>query len=389
MKRNRKVYLGAGILVALTLVVLVMNSGGKEAETVQVRQGNITRVVVDTGTVQHPTNYDIQATQSARVVQVPVETGQLVKQGQALVMLENLDLTVQMSDVRSQLSQAKTTASGAQAALERIQLELKDATDNFDRVQQLFQAGAIARADYDKARLQVETTRQNLSEQRSRLDTALAQESGLNQSLRQLTGKEQQLVIKSPIDGIVLSLPAQQEQVLTPGTLLASVAVPDSLEVKADILSDDLGEVKLGQKVTITAPVLGQKVLMGEVKKIYPRAEEKQSALGVIQRRVPVIIALRDLANLQSGYEVSVAIETLSRQNVLVVPREAVLTMGDGRKEVMVVVNNRVQHRPVQTGISDQENIEITDGLGAGEQIVKDGSLSLAEKTKVKPINTK
>lgn len=389
MKRSRKIYLGAGILVALTLVVLVMNGGGKEAETVQVRQGNITRAVVDTGIVQHPTSYDLQATQSARVVQVPIETGQLVKQGQTLVVLENLDLAVQMSDVRSQLSQAKTTASGAQAALERIQLELKDATDNFDRQQQLYQAGAIARADYDKARLQVETTRQNLSEQSSRLDNALALESGLNQSLRQLTSKEQQLVIKSPVNGVVLSLPAQQEQVLTPGTLMASVAIPNSLEVKADILSDDLADIKIGQTVSITAPVLGQKTLVGEVKKIYPSAEEKQSALGVIQRRVPVIIALRNLANLQSGYEVNVAIETLSRQNVLVVPREAVLTTGDGRKEVMVVVDNRVQHRPVQTGISDQENIEITDGLEAGEQLVKDGSLSLAEKTKVKPINKK
>lgn len=386
MKRRKKVYLGAGILAALALAVWAFTGGGKEVETIQAQQGGIIRTVADTGYVQPATNYDLHATQSARVVQVPVETGQLVKEGQTLVVLENLDLKVQISDVRSQLSQAKTTADGDRAAMERTQLELNDARENLARMQKLFQAGAATRVDFDKARLQVETTQQNLNEQRSRLDSALAQAAGLSQSLQQLNAKGQQLVVKSPVDGTVLSLPVKQEQVLNPGALLTSMAVAEQLEVKADILSDDLAEVKLGQKVAITAPVLGQKVLVGEVKQIYPRAEEKQSALGIIQRRVPVIIALPDPANLKPGYEVRAAIETLSRQEILVLPREAVRTTGDGQKEVMVVVNKQVHHRPVQTGISDHKNIEITGGLVAGEQVIKDGSLDLKEKSKVKPV---
>lgn len=387
MKRNKKWYFGAGIMAAIVLAVLALTTGEKEVEMVQVRQGSITRAVIDTGYVQPSADYDIQAAQTARVAQVPVETGQPVNQGQTLVVLENLDLAVQISDVRSQLSQSETTAAGARAALERIQLEMKDAQENFDRMQQLFQAKVISRADYDKARLQVETARQNLSEQRSKLDSALTQGDGLQQSLQQLTGKERQLVVKSPVDGTVLNLPAQQEQVVSPGTLLATVAAQNSLEIKADILSDDLADVQTGQKVSVTAPVLGQQTLVGEVKKIYPRAEEKQSALGLIQRRVPVIIGLSDLANLKPGYEVKVAIETLQRDNVPVVPREAVRTTAGGQKELMVVVNNRVQRRTVQTGVSDQESIEITGGLTAGEQIIRDGSLDLAEKTKVKPVN--
>lgn len=389
MKRRKKVFLGAGVLAALVLAATVLAGGGKEAETVQAQQGSITRTVEDNGYVQPAKNYDIHAVQNARVVQVPVETGQQVKQGQTLVVLENLDLGVQISDVRSQLSQAKTAADGARAALERTQLELEDARENFARVEELFRAGATSRVEYDKARLQVETCEQSLKEQSSRLDSALAQVAGLSQSLQQLSTKEQQLVVKSPVAGTVLSLPAKEEQVLNPGALLVSVAVPDQLEVKADILSDDLAEVEVGQKVTITAPVLGQKVLTGEVKQIYPRAEEKQSALGIIQRRVPVIIALPDPANLKPGYEVRVAIETQSRQDVLVLPREAVRTTRDGQKEVMVVLSNRVYHRTVQTGLSDHKNIEITGGLNPGDLVIKDGSLDLKEKSKVKPVTQK
>lgn len=387
MKRIKKVYLGGGILAALALAaLLVLTGGGREVETVQAHQGGITRAVKDTGYVQPSTDYSLYAAQTARVVQVPVKTGQAVRRGQVLVVLENLDLNGQINDTRSQLSQAEAAAATARAAIERARLELQDARDDHKRIEELYRAGGISRVEYEKSGLLVEARVQSLNEQNSRLESALAQAAGLSGSLRQLAAKERQLVVESPVDGTVLSLPARQEQVLNPGALLASVAAPERLEIKADILSDDLAEVREGQKAAITAPVLGQKVLAGEVKQIYPLAEEKQSALGIIQRRVPVIISLSDPDRLKPGYEVKVAIETASRPNALVVPREAVRTTGDGRKEVMAVIEGRIQRRTVETGISDGENIEVTSGLEAGSMIVKDGSLSLPEKTKVKPL---
>jgi HlyD family secretion protein len=384
LKRKTIIYLVIAVLAVLVMAVWAYANGGTKVETVQAKQGGIIRAVTDTGYVQAVTNYDIHATQSARVLEVPVETGQAVASGQTLAVLENLDLALQISEVNSQISQAAAAATGARAALERLQLELKDAQDNLARSQELFQAGVISRVDFDKAKLQVDTAQQNISEQNSILESALAQGAGLNQSLRQLSAKERQLIVKSPVNGIVLTLPVKQEQVVNQGALLVNVAVSDQLEVKADILSDDLADVEIGQRATITAPVLGQQALVGEVKKIYPQAEEKTSALGVIQRRVPVIITLPEPVHLKPGYEVRVSIETMSRQNVLTLPRESVRTREDGQKEVMVVIDKRIHHQPVKTGISDQENVEISSGLTAEDQVVRDASLDLAEKTRVK-----
>lgn len=78
------------------------------------------------------------------------------------------------------------------------------------------------------------------------------------------------------------------------------------------------------------------------------------------------------------------AVETKTRQSVPVVPREAVRTTANGRKEVMAVSEERVIHRTVSTGISDRYLVEITGGLEAGEEIIRDGSLDLKEKAKVK-----
>lgn len=386
MKLGKKFIVGAGLLTVLAAIGWLVVNSGLEAKIVQVQPGDLVCTVEDSGYVQPATNYDIHATQSARVLQVPVETGQQVRQGTTLVLLENLDLAVQVSETRSQLSQAQNTVAEATAALERMQIELSNARENLKRMQMLLHSGAIAQTEYDQAKLLADTSQQSLNEQQARLDSAQAQINGLNQSLRQYSLKEQQLVVKSPVDGIILSLPVKQEQVVTPGALLASVAISDVLEIKAEILSDDPAEVHEGQKVNITAPVLGQKVLRGTVQQIYPRAEEIQSALGIMQRRVPVIITLPEPDNLKAGYEVRVAIETLSRQNVLLLPREAVRTIEDSRREVMLLVDNKVNHRLVETGLSNQEYIEITGGLSAGDTVLKDGSLDLKEKARIKPI---
>lgn len=384
MKSKKFVYGGIAVLAVAIIAGAMLLSGGTAVETAEVQAGSITRVVEDTGYVQPATDYTLYASQPARVSRIPVETGQNVVRGEVLLVLENQDLAAQITEARSRLAQARAAAEGARAGLERTSLEIKDAGENYARVKELYEAGAVTQVDYEKARLLLESLQQALEEQNSLLAGAQAQIDGLEQSLGQLSDRERQLVVTSPIDGTVLDLPVKLNQVLAPGTPLASIAAPDQLEVRADILSDDLAEVKLGQKVTLTAPVLGDHSLTGEVVKIYPRAEEKQSALGIIQRRVPVIIAISDPANLKPGYEVRVSIETRHKDDVTVVPREAVRTTKDGQRVVMVVVDNRVRHQVIETGLSDRENIEITGGLARGDLIVKDGSLDLPDKARVK-----
>lgn len=384
--RKKRVFLitGAAVVALVVLAGLVFSSG-TEVETVKAESGDIISTVTDSGYLQPVTNYDIHATQTARVVRVLVETGQAIRQGDTLLTLENLDLAAQISEVQAQLSQTQTTIDGAVAAVERTQLELQDAQESLARLQQLYQAGAISQVELTQAQLQVDTIQQNLREQQASADNALAQKEGLQHSLQQYAAKEQQLVVRSPVDGIVSGLPVKQEQVLLPGDLMVGVAIPEQLEIKADILSDDLAHVEVGQKVIVTAPVLGERELVGEVKQIYPRAEEKQSALGILQRRVPVIISLPDLGNLKDGYEVKVAIETMSRREVVILPREAVRTGPDGQKEVMVLVDRRVRHRLVETGLNDQSNIEIISGLSVGDEVIRDGGMELKENAKVKP----
>ena len=385
MKKTwKKAVLAAAAVAVLAVGVLLFVNRGKEVEVAEVSFGSIVRQVVDTGCVQAAASYDLQAAHSARVTEVLAETGQAVRRGEVLVLAENLDLAQQIGDTRSQMGQAAGEVEGAKAAVERARLECDDAQRNFDRLKGLYEAGAVARAELEKAQLQLESCRQVLVERTSLLQSAQTRQAGLSLVLEQLLAKERQLAVKSPADGVVLDIPVKSGHVIQPGELVAKVAAVDKLEVRVDILADDMAEVRVGQKAAVTSPVLGEAALTGEVVKIYPRAEEKQSPLGITQRRVPVIVALDGAAGLKPGYEVRVAITVLVKEGVLILPREAVRTVSGGQKEVTAVAAGRTRRQAVQTGLCDRNNVEITAGLSVGDLVVRDAGLDLPDGTKLK-----
>ncbi|MCR4399647.1 MAG: efflux RND transporter periplasmic adaptor subunit [Syntrophomonadaceae bacterium] len=384
MKRRTIVYLLLGLALLGGYAAWMAANSGTQVETAKVAAATITRTVEDTGYVQPASDLQLHARQPGRVLRVEVSVGQQVRRGQTLVVMENLDLAAQVSDTRAALAQAAASLPGAEAAVQAAALQLADAQRTLERLARLRDAEAASQADYDQAQTAVDQGRQALAERQSALQALQIRVRGLEQTLADLQAKQQQLTITSPADGTVLSLPVEREQVLQPGAPLLTLAAGKALEIKADILSDDLADVAVGQPVTVTAPVLGSAVLEGRVREIYPQAEEKTSALGVVQRRVPVIISLADSGVLKPGYEVRVAIETARHENVLVVPIESVRSLQDGTQQVLVVANGRVHFVTVTTGISDGNRVEITGGLKAGETIVRDASLDLKDNARVR-----
>lgn len=381
---RKKIYWA--ILLAITLAGLgyYLGTAATVVETATVGQGGILHTVVDTGYVQSAQKMDIYATQAGRVISIPVKVGQSIEEGQVIMVLQNRDLSMSSNQVQIQLSQANAAAAAAEAAIEAGRLTLTDSEAKFKRAQELYKAGAISQVEYDAAKSQLEIDQASFAAQEKSLQSAREQVSNYQTLLASSSQKEKELQVRSPINGTLMQLPVKQEQVVAYGTLLAQIAQANDLEIKVDLLSDDLGEIKLGQKAQITAPVLGNTVLNGQVIQIYPQAEEKQSALGVIQRRVPTIIKLDDTGNLKPGYETRVSIITASNEQVLLVPREAIINTANGEKQVMVVVNGRVAFKAVKTGLMDSKNIEITEGLKAGDLIIKDASVTLKASTRVK-----
>jgi HlyD family secretion protein len=381
MKRILFLFLTVSVLAAIAWFFL-----GRRitVETVRVSKGDLVRTVEEDGTVEAPDDRKIFATQLARVLEVPVEDGDAVRQGQILVRMKNPDLDVNVQETRTLLEKATKELRGAEARVESARLLLEDAVRNAARWERLYEAGGISLSELEGARLAEGRSREDFLEARSAEASASALELGLRRTLSELRAKGGELVVKSPIKGVVLELPAEKDKVLQPGDLVVTVAPEARMEVVSDVLSDSLGGVAVGQKVRVTAPILGDRILEGRVFKIYPQAFEKLSALGVVQRRVKVKVRLPFEPQLKPGFEVRVAIETERRSDVLLLPVEAVRTTEDGRRLVRRIEGNRVQSGEVTTGLTDRRFLEILGGIGEGDEVLRDAGLDIEDGARVK-----
>ncbi len=200
--------------------------------------------------------------------------------------------------------------------------------------------------------------------------------------------------MRSPVDGVVLERAISDERQVSPGTVLLKIGRLEDLEVEADILSQDVVNVKEGDAVEITGPAIGATPVRGTVKRIYPAGFTKVSSLGVEQQRVKVIIIINpdDLARLRTqrdlgvDYRVRVRVITAEKKDALTAPRSALFRGGDGKWQVFAINGSHAQLRPVETGLMNDEMVEITRGLEPDELVVLAPETSLKDGMRVKPI---
>lgn len=385
---KRKFWLGGGAVLVVVLILAFLYAGGaQEVEVLTVEEGSIATILNETGYVEAGEDCEIQAQQSGKIAEIAVKPGDKVARGQLILSMESPELQVEIKQSESQLAMTQGELSTARQSLSTLQIDGENAEKNLARQEQLYSAGAISEAEYEKAESAARNLREQLAQQQSYLQTLQSKVQALEGITAQLNAKESALQVASPIDGIILDLPLKTGAYVSPGALLAQVGAAGRMEVKVEILSDDIKDIALGQKAFITAPVLGTQILEGAVREIRPRAFVKISALGVEQRRVPVFIALNKSETLQPGYEVEVGIETARKDNVLVLSRGAVKNTGDGRYEVMKVENGKIMHTAIKRGLKNEEQVEVLSGLQKGDTVVCDASTDIKEGSRVKEVN--
>ena len=384
MKKNKRLYWVLGGVILILVVAAYLSGNVQEVQTITAEKGTIQRVVVENGIVNARTARDLYTETGGKIISLPVEAGESLQQDEIIAVLDNPAIPLSISNAQTQLAQVKAAIAAQQASLAGINTEFTAANRQLARIEELYKAGGASLAEYDNAILAAEKLQKSLEDLNNSMSYYRLQEESLAEALKIARDNQDKLTIKCPFAGKLMYLACEEGQIIAAGTAVAGVAVAGELEVMADVLSDDIAEIAEGQTVLITAPVLGNTILSGQVVRIYPQAEEKLSALGVIQRRVPVLINLPEAAHLKPGFEVRAEIQTVRKENVLFLPRGAVRTNQDDQQEVMAVVNGRTVVKAVDTGLYDNENIEILNGIEEGDLIIKEAGTQISAGTRVK-----
>lgn len=369
------------VLVIVIIIALVSSRNGEKAELVKVTAGTVTESVEETGYVRASESYDIQAPTSGKIIDLKAVNGQMVAAGQPILIMQNLDLEAGLAALQSSISGTQAELATAKNNLLSTELNLEEARRDQQRKKVLLEAGSVSRVDYEAAVASVRKLEDTKNALQSGLQSLEASLQALVSQQETRSRQVQEMVITSPIAGKILSLELKTGQIVSGGTMLVSVGSPGGMEVFTEILCDDIVQVKAGQPAMITFNGMDQ-ALTGRVKEVYPQAYEKVSALGVAQRRVPVVITLDHNGPLQPGYEVQASIHTASRDGILVLPCEAVFAGTQGEEYVRLVASGRIKTLPVKTGLKNQQLVEIVQGLQKGQAVIRDGSLNLKDGTR-------
>jgi HlyD family secretion protein len=196
-------------------------------------------------------------------------------------------------------------------------------------------------------------------------------------------GRDHHVDVLAPVSGRVLRVQQKSAGVVQSGAPLLEIGDPAALEVVVDFLTTDAVRVRSGTPALIEGWG-GAEPLKGRVRRVEPSAFTRQSALGVDEQRVNVVIALTDprerWAVLGDAYRVEARLVLWRSDNVLQVPQGAVFRRGDAWA-VFRLDGGVARLATVTIGHRSDTNVEVLSGLDPGAKVavhpgdrVKDGA---------------
>ena len=399
--------LSAFVCAGLVLISTACSKEKAEEPVVSVQV-----VPVEKKTIQHTVTADailfplqqsgIVPKISAPVKKFYVNRGSRVRQGQLLASLENRDLAAAQQDTKGSYEQAQaayetTTAASLPEDIEKAKGDAQVAKENLDATQkvydsrqELYKQGALPRKDLDQAAVNLVQARSqyDLAQQHLKALMAVGKQQTIKSAAGQLEsakgkylGAEAQLSyseIRSPISGVVTDRPLYPGEMASTGTPLITVMNLSQVIARAHIPQQEAALLKIGDSASITVPE-EDKPLEGKVTVVSP-------ALDPNSTTVEIWVQAKNRGNrAKPGSSVKVTMLSQTIPDALVVPASAVLTAADGTTSVMVAgADNKAHQKPVKTGIKQGDDVQITEGVQAGEKVISSGAYGLPDNTAIK-----
>jgi HlyD family secretion protein len=424
------VVVGAGIVL---YSVNQANKGVITVQTAKVgKQDTLVSLVTASGEVKPTTYTNVQAQGFGRITDILVKEGDPIKKGDRLLLQENVqanaDVQAQsaaMNSSESGILAADASYKSAQSDLLLQKANLEKAKLDYERGQGLYKDGLIPKQDfdqrktaYDAAAASVDSAAARVQQLKAQVEQSRAQLSQNKAVLTRTRDILSKTTYVSPINGIVSYLPVRLGEYVVPGIQNSNgsflMTLSDMSIVTAEVKVDetDIVNVRMGQDADVTIDAVPGKIFHGKVTEIGSQAVLRSSGLATTQsttstqeaKDFKVVVTLDSPpANLRPGLSTTAKIKTAEKKSVIAIPIQALAvrtrkdlddakknpsgsssgsalaaslpsSSGDPKKEeiqgVFVINGKKAFFKPVKTGISGITDIEITDGLQPGDEIV-------------------
>ena len=368
------------------------------------------------GTIASNDSHNVYTTLTYPVKNVNVSVGDTVKKGDVLAVLDtaNLESDIKQAEYSTETSENAAALNlqkaksdyenavslsnknlnseilAADSALDSARVDLKSASDAYDYDKFLYDSGQLSKMELDAAEAKKETAQivydkaessqtiaknkaeQDLSALKNAYDAARAQYN--DKSQRTVLEKQEQMLedstIVSPVDGTVTVCSATEGAV--PAGILFTVDNMTDLVVNAEVREYDVGNVKVGQNVTIETDATGSEKIAGTVTSVAPSASV--SGTGTPTFAVKVAVTNSNSA-LKIGMDARLNIILQQKSDLYAVPYDALANGENGESFIYAAVQDgnawKAKKITVDTGLENDVSVEISDSsLQDGMRIV-------------------
>lgn len=383
------------IFIVIILLVVSLVYGKKNGwfgvdfevvEVTTVESHPIDQSVNATGKIYPETEVKLSSEVSGEIIELPVREGQQVSKGDLLVRI-NPDL------IQSALSQSRAAMQNSEAQHMQAKANEAKAKIAYNRNKSLFDKGIISASEWETIDTDYKVAEAAVRSAYFNVQSALANVKQAEDNLARTT-------IYSPMDGTVSMLSSELgERVVgtaqMTGTEILRIANLLQMEVEVEVNENDIVKVTLGDKARINVDAYPRRHFSGIVTEIANSAGADLKADQVTNFKVKIKILPESYEDLlkgkaenyspfRPGMTATVDIITMEIPEALTVPIGAIAMKGKADflenaieldeeekvESIFVYQNNKVVLRKVVTGIQDSRNIEIKDGLKAGDVVV-------------------
>lgn len=392
MTRKRKILIGAGVFLLVAILMLRAVAAGR-GDAVRVRTENVERRdlvarVSATGHIEPKTAVDISADVSGRIVQLTVEEGDDVVEGQLLLVIDDARFQAALQRAEASLADARAREAQARGSAEQARRDFERIRDLKSRLPEM-----VTDTEFETAR--------TLSEVQGRIhESAQHGVEIARASVREAEDQLSKTVIRAPMSGRVTRLNVERGETAVvgtmnnPGSLLLTVSDLSVMEAVIEVDETDVPEISEGDSTVVRIDAFGDREFTGRVTTVGNSSLRPRASLGSDQAIDFEVRITLDGADVELRTDLSATADVITelRPQALSIPIIALTLLdadefeaipnendppseedagnADSVEGVFVVEGGIARFRPVKVGVAGDRYFEVLSGLEEGVTIV-------------------
>jgi RND family efflux transporter MFP subunit len=361
------------------------NDGGEEeivpVELTAAREGSISSYLTSTANLRPLRDIELATQADGVVKRVLVEEGDFVETGELLCLLDDRDLSIRLKLTEQRLAQALLQLEKAGIQEQKAEAQIRNTRAELERQERAFAEKLVSEKEVANLRYRLDELEHDERVSASEVREYTHKVDELRAEIEQATLDLSRTRIVAPFSGYISERMVQLGQTVRNLESLFRFGAFSPLYADVHLSEVEAHRVRAGQEATVSVTSQGEGTLRGHVVRVSPVVDDSTGTVKVTVELTPSRKAFKP------GAFVRVDIETDLREKAILIPKRALLEE-DGESFIFVTEGNRAHRRTVTLGYDTERDVEVRDGLRAGERVVVAGQGNLKEGSWVREVES-